>query len=54
LHLERDLLGSKFAFKTGESTCSTAYSEDMLQFLSEFVDAHPELDGNDFYITGRV
>mmetsp|Transcript_30744 Transcript_30744/g.76505 ORF Transcript_30744/g.76505 Transcript_30744/m.76505 type:complete len:546 (+) Transcript_30744:27-1664(+) len=28
-------------------------AEDMLQFLSEFVQAHPELDGNDFYITGE-
>lgn len=28
-------------------------AEDMLQFLGEFVDAHPELDGNEFYITGR-
>ena len=28
-------------------------ADDMLQFLTEFVDAHPELDGNDFYITGE-
>ena len=25
----------------------------MLQFLAEFVQAHPELDGNDFYVTGE-
>ena len=28
-------------------------ADDMLQFLVEFVAAHPELDGNDFYITGE-
>ena len=28
-------------------------AEDMLQFLAEFVQAHPELDGNDFYVTGE-
>lgn len=28
-------------------------AEDMLQFLAEFVQAHPELDGNDFFITGE-
>ena len=28
-------------------------AEDMLQFLAEFVEAHPELEGNDFYVTGE-
>ena len=28
-------------------------ADDMIQFLAEFVQAHPELEGNDFYITGE-
>ena len=28
-------------------------AEDMLQFLTEFSDAHPELKGRDFFITGE-
>jgi serine carboxypeptidase-like clade 4 len=28
-------------------------AEDMLQFLSEFSDAHPELKGRDFFVTGE-
>ena len=28
-------------------------AEDMLQFLTEFAEAHPELADNDFYITGE-
>jgi len=49
-------IGTGFSYSTDSADDvhdERRVAEDMLQFLTEFAEAHPELADNDFYITGE-
>ena len=49
-------IGTGFSYSTDPADAvrdEKRVAEDMLQFLTEFSDAHPELKGRDFYVTGE-